>query len=55
VVLLRRVASEVYSRVHGWAPATLRIAIWSCSILLLNLVGKLFVIMLLGFVVVEQE
>jgi hypothetical protein len=27
VVLLRRVASEVYSRVHGWAPATLRIAI----------------------------
>jgi hypothetical protein len=25
-VLLRRVAGEVYSRVHGWAPTILRIS-----------------------------
>jgi hypothetical protein len=25
---LKKVAREVYSRVHGWAPTTLRIAEW---------------------------
>jgi hypothetical protein len=39
--LLRQVASAVYSRVHGWAPAMLKIASWSCFVLLFSLIWKI--------------